>query len=233
MTLHRIHPHSVHTPERATAHADTELLSAYLDQEISRVEARALEAHLESCPACRGRLSDLHGVVSSLGRLERAAPPPWLAQQVRHAVATPPPGPWRRFVQPFLRVPLRSPIGSTFSMAVALLLIVLLPELSNRAERRGLPGLMAYPGPVADPYPDPPILTTIVVANRTFMLRENEDVWVELGLPRLEAEGRATPSSPRGKALLARYSDLETLLADGSRVVMRHQRRTLELWSGV
>lgn len=231
MTLRRIYPHSVHATEHAPRHADTELLSAYLDQEIDLVDSRALEAHLKTCRACRGRLSELQGVVASLGRLEREAPPPWLAQRVRRALHTPPPSPWKRLVQPFLRLSRRSPIGSTLSMAIALSLVVLLPDLADRAERHGLAGLMAYPGPVA--YPDPPIPTTIVAANRTFMLRENEDVWVEIGLPGLEAEARATPSSPRGKALLARYSDLEALLADGSRVVMRHQRRTLELWSGV
>ena len=39
--------------------------------------------------------------------------------------------------------------------------------------------------------------------------------------------------SPEGRALLARYSDLGYLLADGSRVLMRYRRgETLELRSG-
>ncbi len=38
--------------------------------------------------------------------------------------------------------------------------------------------------------------------------------------------------SPAGRALLAKFSDLGVLLADGSKVVLRDNRETLELWNG-
>lgn len=216
------------SPHPSMKHADIELLSAYLDRELDLAEARALTTHLASCPGCRSRLAGLEDVVGSLGRLEREAPPPWLAQRVRRAAHTPPPGIWQRIFRPLLQLPLRSPIGSTLSMATALAVVVLLAASGERGEHRGLPG----------PGPDPVIQTSIVVAGRTFVLYENEDIWVEKGLTGglglgLQPEARIATSSPTGRALLARYSDLEYLLSDGSRVVMRYQRETLELWSGV
>jgi Putative zinc-finger len=216
-------------------HATTELLSAYLDHEIDLVKARALEAHLETCLSCRRRLSELQSVVGSLGRLEREAPPPWLGQRVRHAMSSPRPSLWERFARPLLQVPRRSPIGSTLSMAVALGILLL--GASAGEQRRGLPGIASYPGPA--PYPDHPIPTTIVVAGRTFVLsrafplREDEDVWVEQGLLGRRPEARVRVTSPEGRALLARYQDLGYLLADGSRVVMRYRRETLELSAGL
>jgi anti-sigma factor RsiW len=220
---------STHPPtSRAIKHPDIEVLSAYLDREIDLTEARSVESHLASCAGCRSRLAGLEDVVGNLGRLEREAPPPWLAQRVRHAVRSPRPGVWERVFRPLLQLPLRAPIGSTLSMATALAAVFLIAAASG--ER-----VATYPGPVA--YPDPPIQTSIVVAGRTFLLRD-DDVWVEKGLTGVlglgpQPEARIATSSPTGRALLARYSDLGYLLSDGSRVVMRYQRETLELWSGL
>lgn len=230
MTLHP----TQHTRHR---HLDTELLSAYLDREIGLVEARAVETHLENCLTCRGRLADLKRVVASLGSLGREAPPPWLARQVQSAVAAPRPGLWERFFDPLLQVPLRSPIGSTLSMATGLAVVCLLALSGERVDRQGLPGLATYPGPVAYPTDDPNFVltqTTSEIAGRTFVLWEDEDLWVEQreGLRPLQPEARVTVSSPRGRALIARYEGLGDLLADGSRVVMRYRTETLELWSG-
>jgi putative zinc finger protein len=106
-----------------------------------------------------------------------------------------------------------------------------------------------------------PRYTTSEVAGRTFFRQEDTDVWKAFvvkatGSP---AEGAATApddgsgrtvwveegllghkpqahhvdaASPVGRALLERYSDLGYLLADGSRVVLRYQRETLELRRG-
>jgi putative zinc finger protein len=211
-------------------HLDTELLSAYLDREVTLRETRALEAHLETCPACRRKLDELQRTVGSLTRLERAAPPPWLDQRVRRALEAPPPSFWERFVIPLLQVPLRSPIGSTLSMAVALGIILLGASAGQQANPRAFINFTNFPGPVDDPnWLITP--TTIEVADREFVLRD-DDVWVEKGLFVLQPESSITVSSPEGRALLARYQDLGYLLADGSKVVMRYQTETLELWSG-
>lgn len=221
---------------RQDSHLETEHLSAYLDRELPLVEARAVEAHLAGCASCRQRHQELAGVVARLGQVERPAPPPWLGAQIRHHLAAPKPSLWQRLVRPLLPLTLRSPIGSTLSMACAVALVVLVPGWGGHGEHRGLPGFAAYPGPVAYPSDDPnfqPIPATIEVAGRIFLLHEDDDVWVEEGLVSFQPEARITPSSPQGRALLARYEDLGYLLRDGSRVVMRYQRETLELWSGV
>ena len=61
---------------------------------------------------------------------------------------------------------------------------------------------------------------------------EVRNVWVEQGLSEGAPAAQIDARSPQGRALLARDPDLGYLLADGSRVVMRYRRETLELRSG-
>jgi hypothetical protein len=220
---------------RQLSHLEPDLLSAYLDREVGLVEARAVEAHLSSCEPCRRRLAGMERVVGGLGSVARQAPPPWLAQQVRAVVASQPPPFWQRLGRALLQLPLQSPIGGTLSATVALACVLYMVTAGlDHGSRRGLPGIASYPGPVTFPTDDPNWIlrrTTSVVAGRTFVLREDDDVWVEKGLSGLRSE-RINVASPEGRALLARFSDLGYLLADGSRVMIRYQRETLELWSG-
>ncbi len=74
--------------------------------------------------------------------------------------------------------------------------------------------------------------TTSEVAGRVFVW--NDDVWVQRGIDaRPAAQARAVPArSAAGRMLLAKYSDLGMLLADGSRVVLRYNTETVELWNG-
>jgi anti-sigma factor RsiW len=74
--------------------------------------------------------------------------------------------------------------------------------------------------------------TTSEVAGRVFVW--SDDVWVQRGIDASEArQPRAVPAhSAAGRALLAKHSDLGVLLADGSRVVLRYNFETLELWNG-
>jgi hypothetical protein len=86
---------------------------------------------------------------------------------------------------------------------------------------------------VSEFFGDAPVVppqTTSEVAGRVFVL--SDDVWVQRGLDATDtAQPHALVSarSPRGRRLLARYSDLGVLLADGSRVVLRDHLQTLEL----
>ncbi len=86
---------------------------------------------------------------------------------------------------------------------------------------------------VSEFFGDAPVVppqTTSEVAGRVFVL--SDDVWVQRGLDATDtAQPHALISarSPRGRRLLARYSDLGVLLADGSRVVLRDHLQTLEL----
>ena len=80
----------------------TDRLSEYLDDELTPVERRALEAHLPDCLDCRTTLAELRSVVARAGQLT-ARPPasdlwPGIESQVRAAPApalTPRRAPWR------------------------------------------------------------------------------------------------------------------------------------------
>jgi hypothetical protein len=65
-----------------SSHATAESLSLYLDAALSSAERRQLEAHVETCPACRQRLDGLRRVVTALGELPTAAPPGDMAARV-------------------------------------------------------------------------------------------------------------------------------------------------------
>ncbi|MCL5676417.1 MAG: DUF4349 domain-containing protein [Firmicutes bacterium] len=52
-----------------------EVLSAYLDLELPSHESLPLEKHLRGCPACSGRLAELHEVRALLSSLEEVVPP--------------------------------------------------------------------------------------------------------------------------------------------------------------
>jgi anti-sigma factor RsiW len=83
-------------------------------------------------------------------------------------------------------------------------------------------------GEVPAPLPQ----TTSQVAGRVFVW--SGDAWVQRGLDAGPAgQARAVPArSAAGRVLLAEHSDLGMLLADGSRVVLRYNAETVELWNG-
>jgi hypothetical protein len=70
-----------------SSHATAELLSAYLDEELVEPELERLEAHLEECTECHGRLEGLRKVVASLRRIERPDPPSELEKAVARRIA--------------------------------------------------------------------------------------------------------------------------------------------------
>lgn len=110
------------------AHLDDELLSSYLDGELPRRQAATVEDHLEHCAGCRAELDGLRRVARSLGRLERASPPPLLAGRVqrRVALAEQDRGLLDR-LESRLRVPrLDSPLLVMFVLVLALAVIVFL-----------------------------------------------------------------------------------------------------------
>jgi hypothetical protein len=213
-------------------HISTEQLSAFLDSELGFVEMRQLEAHCAACPECGARLASMRRAVSGFGRLERAAPPPALRQQIRRQVMEeiPAHGMRRTFESlRFFLFPLRPGLQTASAMGLAL--VVSLFAVSHGFVGNGFPRNEPGPGQevvtvkAGAPYGMLP--TTSEVAGREFVWTEVG--WVQRGLEWKTPEARVDAGSPRGRELLTRYSDLEFLLADGSPVVLRYNLETVEI----
>ncbi len=228
-------------------HADTELLSAYLDDEVALADARSLEAHLTVCEPCRVRLDGMRRTIHRLEALDRPAPPAWLAQRVSRQVAEAAARPslWVQLRRALQQISLESRLSSALSIALTLPVLIFLlahdvDEQERRMSRLELPVpaappllLPAAPRAIVTVTEDDILVTTSEVAGRTFMREENGKIWVQAGLVGREPEARVAATSPEGRALLARYEGLSDLMADGSRVVLLDDHReTLELWSG-
>jgi len=124
--------------KRAQARMD-ELLSAYLDGELSPGERARLEARLEADPALRERLEGLRQTVALVRDLPRVQPPRnFLLTPSMVASPRPRPAP-RRWLAPAL----------TFATAVSGLLCVIVLAGSLLARGVGLPAASA---PVEAPY---------------------------------------------------------------------------------
>jgi len=213
-------------------HIDTEQLSAYLDAELGLAEMRQLEAHCAACAECGVRLAAMRRVVAGLGRVERAAPPPELRQQIRRQVMEEVPARGIRGALAALRL-LAFPPGPALRTASAMGLALVV----------GLFGVNYIFAP--DPVPQHPpalgqevvtveagaplamLLTTSEVAGREFIWTDSG--WVQRGLEWETPAAYVDARSPRGRELLTKYSDLEFLLADGSSVVLRYKLQTVEI----
>ena len=225
-------------------HLSSEQLSAYLDGEAAFHESREIEDHLAACAECRGRFGSMQRTVSGVWRLERVAPPPGLSTRVRAEVAAvrgPEPVPVRSLGALIFGLPNQR--GFRTAAAIALPLVLSLFLFRNGMEQKAVESnLMPPPALVevvtVEPVADLPLaipLTTSKVAGREFVWREqgSGDVWVQKGLEGEVPEFRVSAQSPQGRELLARYSDLGLLLADGSSVVLRYRLETVELSQGV
>jgi hypothetical protein len=216
-------------------HLSTEQLSSYMDGEVGHAETREVEVHLASCPACQGRLSSMRRLVAEIRRMERAAPPPDMAYQVKAQVgALGEVRTLRSRARDFFRALVFQP---SFRAATAMGLLVAL-SLGYMA------WLVVPPVPIPEgPRPeivrvrttfgDTPLSiaeTTSEVAGREFVW--SGDRWVQKGLEWKTPETRVMLASPEGQAMISRYSDLMLLLTDGSRVVMQYRLATVELSKG-
>ncbi|MFL6197796.1 MAG: anti-sigma factor family protein [Thermoanaerobaculia bacterium] len=226
-------------------HLSSEQLSAYLDGEAAFHESREIEGHLASCADCRDRFQSMQRTVSGVWRLERVAPPPGLSTRVRaEAAATRRPEP--AFAGNVVSYLFNLPSGPSLraAAAVAVPLVLSLFLLRSGIEHKVVldQNLMPRPALVevvtVEPAADLPLVlpqTTSQVAGREFVWREagDGDVWVQKGLEGEIPATRVSAQSPQGRELLAQYSDLGLLLADGSSVVLRYRLQTVELSQGV
>lgn len=205
-------------------HATAEVLSAYLDAELEAGEARDLSRHLEDCDDCRARLDSLRRVVTSVRRLERAAPPPVLAQYVQQRInlAGRPRGLVERLESQMRDVPQLPSIFVTFALVFALALIVYVFVVGvHRHLNPTEIVLLPVPRP---PAPTGEVLETREAAGRTFDLVDG--IWREQGVTEPVADLRIEADSAAGRALLDLYPGLSDL---GGRIFLRLPEGIIEL----
>lgn len=70
-------------------HGQGELISAYLDAELSEEESLAVQEHVSRCPACREELESLRAAKSLLAHSPRRALPPQLLAEFEERWARP------------------------------------------------------------------------------------------------------------------------------------------------
>jgi hypothetical protein len=209
-------------------HVSTEQISAYLDAELGYSEIRQIENHCSACKECGARLEAMQRVVSGLGRLERAVPPPALRQQIRQqAVAQPPAPSLERAYNSFrlLFFPIRPALRTAAAMGLALVVGIFTLHHESEGLAPTHPGqevVTVEPGAQLGQ-----LLTTSEVAGREFIW--TDDGWIQKGLEGQTPVARMDAGSPQGRALLTRYSDLQLLLEDGSSVVLRYDLETVEI----
>ena len=101
-------------------HGEGELISAYLDGELSGEEAQAVREHISSCPSCREEHACLRATKSLLARAPRRAMPPELVAQIESRLARPL---WKQVLDRILPpMPVLVPAGAF--AAAALLAVV-------------------------------------------------------------------------------------------------------------
>lgn len=216
-------------------HLSTEQLSSYMDGEIGSSQAERIEEHLGSCPACRSQLESMERLVLSLHRIERPTLPPVLAAEVRRRIdeAAEPHGLLQRLWLLFNEMSLRPAFRTSAAMGLAMLFSVFLlshglVETKHHDADEVLEPVVTVKESFDKPLLDLPLMqTTSEVAGREFVWSGNR--WIQRGLEGEVPETHVAAKSPEGRAMLSKYSDLEFLLADGTPVVMRYRRATVEL----
>jgi hypothetical protein len=201
------------------AHLDPDLLSAYLDRELPARERARVEDHLADCPGCRARLDGLDRAVRALARLERAAPPPTLAQRVerRAAVESARPGLLAGLEARLSTVDPQSPLLVAFTVTIALAVILYLFTLWAASPPRGDVSLRPAPADAARP-----LLERVEgrpLGGREFVRRGEE--WREVAVLGAVPERPIEAGSDAAADLLARHPWLAELADEGRTVVFR------------
>lgn len=206
-------------------HLSPELLSAYLDAELAPRDRAQVEEHVVACPGCRARLDGMRRVVRTLGRLERAAPPPVLAHHVQRRIALEgrPGSLFERLEGRLSTFSAQSPLLVTFTVVLALAVFAYL--FAWRVANQGgtvlvLPAPMAATGEVVER------AEAREVGDRRFLPEGSG--WREVG-----AEGAPAVTvacgTPEAAELLARHPWLAELPAGDGEVVFRDDERLVAL----
>jgi len=214
-----------------TAHPDVEILSTYLDSELSRRERRQVEEHLEVCDDCLERLSSLQKVVGNLQVLERLAPPPHLGAHLHRLASLQASQPTltQRLEQGVSRFTFQSAIAPVFAVVVALILIIYM--LSWGLHRQATSRIPVHLEPEKTMVESTGMESSRRVAGRIFNLADG--VWIEQGLDREAVTEQVSGVDPRVQAWFARSPELAQIATLGSRVRLVMEDRLVEIRFGV
>lgn len=190
--------------------AETDLLSAYLDGELPAAEERAVEKHLAVCGGCRAELEGLRAVVERLHGLQRATPPPVLAEAVARRVAMEPRprGLLGRVEAALRRLPIEPATLVTFGVVVALAAILALFLAGIEESER--PAGFDEEGVALE-------VRSVIVGGRHF--DRDGALWRERGAG--EPEATLPAGSPEARAILAEAPPLRRLLDSSEGLVLR------------
>ncbi|MGE0439439.1 MAG: zf-HC2 domain-containing protein [Gemmatimonadales bacterium] len=156
----------------------TDLLSAYLDNELDAVTRRRVDGHLRECAACRGVLEDLRRIVAAAPGYAGTEPSRDLWPAIRRQV-----GP---SVLPFAR-PATRPASRPVALAAAALLLVGI----------GAAGAWLLRGGSAGPVPAPTLASappTLAPGTDSTLLANRREVAYDAAVSELEATLRANRS---------------------------------------
>jgi anti-sigma factor RsiW len=198
------------TMSHRAACADPDLLSAYLDGELAAAEEREVAKHLAACAGCRAELEGLRAVVRHLHGLQRATPPPVLAETVARRVAleSPPRGLLARLEAAMRRLPVEPATLLAFGVVVALAAILAL-FLAGLEESERPPAFQEDGVELQ--------VVSVVVGGRTF--DRDGALWRERGTA--EPERTLAAGAPEAEALLAETPRLRRLIASSEGIVLR------------
>jgi len=110
-------------------------LTAYLDGELSFVEAARVRTHLASCADCRATEALLRRTVTELAALPAFEPSTGLRRRVLAEVEALP-RPWPERLRTWLRPALLAPTGVAVATAVVVAVVAGQRAVSERAEQR-------------------------------------------------------------------------------------------------
>lgn len=109
-------------------------LTAYVDGEMSAVEAARVRTHLTSCAPCRATEALLRRTVTELAALPAFEPSPGLRRRVLAQVESLP-RPWTERFRRWLRPAVLAPAGVALATAVVVAVVVGQRLVVQRAER--------------------------------------------------------------------------------------------------
>jgi anti-sigma factor RsiW len=116
-----------------SCHDYRDAIAEFVDGSLDAAGQRALERHVEGCPACRALVADLKSIQAAAFTLERHQPPPAVLSAIRARIATEPAPAARGRILAFPRT---ARAWAIWAGAAAALLVVALaglyPSISNR-----------------------------------------------------------------------------------------------------